>query len=206
MYDTITNYNDRNQTPLFNNNIREVIDQVILEEQGEENNITADTSSPQRNEIENLIDKVANFTIDDVGNDQIKKVVNLTINDVRNNLINKVANLTINDVRNDSNRATTSDAQVHFVGDSAGISHQNLLIRHIIRIRHEEVPVLVPPTEPNITANNQLDMIVSTGVIQAPQALKTPEMQRYISVTAPYNTGENRNPHIVSRNSVDGYT
>ena len=55
MYDTITNYNDRNQTPLFNNNIREVIDQVILEEKVETNNFTVYTFSLQRNKSKYLI-------------------------------------------------------------------------------------------------------------------------------------------------------
>ena len=35
MYDTITNYNDRNPKPLSNAKIREVINIVILEEQAE---------------------------------------------------------------------------------------------------------------------------------------------------------------------------
>ena len=55
-------------------------------------------------------------------------------------------------------------------------SHQNLLSGQMTGIRHEEVPVLVPPTEQRIIANNQLDMTVITGDIQAPQALKTPAM------------------------------
>ena len=101
-------------------------------------------------------------------------MVNLTINNTGNNLIKKAANLTINDSRNNSNRATASDVQVQFVGDSAGIFHQNLLSRRMIEIRHEEVPVLVTPTKPSIIAKNKPAMTVSTAVIQAPQALKTP--------------------------------
>ena len=54
--------------------------------------------------------------------------------------------MTINDVGNDSNGATASDVQVHFLGDSAGISHKNLLSGRMIGIRHEEDPVLVSPT------------------------------------------------------------
>ena len=52
-------------------------------------------------------------------------------------MIDKVANLTINNVRNDSNRATVSDIQVQCAGNSAGISHQNLLSRQMIGIRHD---------------------------------------------------------------------
>ena len=92
----------------------------------------------------------------------------MTIHDVGKNLIDKVKNLTINNVGNNSNGATVSDVQVQFAGDSARIYHQKLLNVWMIGIRYEEVPGLVPPTEPNIIANNQLYMAISTGVIQAP--------------------------------------
>ena len=100
--------------------------------------------------------------------------------------------MTINDFRNDSNRATTSDVQVQFVDNSEGISHQNLLRERMIDIRNEEVPVLVSPTEMNMIANNQPAMTVSTGVIQAPQALKTHSMKEFIMVTTLYNMVEIR--------------
>ena len=51
MYDTITNYNDRNYTPLSNTNIREAIDKEIMEEQAEENNATVDAFNPQRKRV-----------------------------------------------------------------------------------------------------------------------------------------------------------
>ena len=51
MYDTITNYNDRNYTPLSNTNIREAIDKEIMEEQAEANNDTVDTFNPQRKRV-----------------------------------------------------------------------------------------------------------------------------------------------------------
>ena len=105
------------------------------------------------------------MTINDVGNDLINTVTNLKINDIQNNLINKVVNLTVNDVGNDSKRATASDVKVQLVDDSAKIYHQNLLSRQMIKIRNEEVHVLVPLTEPIIIANNQPDMTVSTGII-----------------------------------------
>ena len=47
MYDTITNYNDRNHTPLSKAKIREAVNQVILEEKVESNNVLVDTFSPQ---------------------------------------------------------------------------------------------------------------------------------------------------------------
>ena len=89
MYDTITKYNDQNHTLLSNVNIREAIDKLTREEEVESNNVTVNTFSPQRNEIENLINEVENLTINDVGNNIINKVSNLTINDAGKNLINK---------------------------------------------------------------------------------------------------------------------
>ena len=82
----------------------------MLEEQEERNKVTADTFSAQK-KSEGLINKVANLTINDVGNDLIKKVENLTINDAGNNMIEKVAKLKINNIGNDSKRAITSDVK-----------------------------------------------------------------------------------------------
>ena len=76
--------------------------------------------------------------------------------------------MTINDVGNGLNRATMSEVQVQFAGDSAGIYHQKLLSGKMVGIRHEEVLVLVPSTKPVIIANNQPAMPVGTGVIQTP--------------------------------------
>ena len=95
-------------------------------------------------------------------------------------LINKLTNLTINDIWNNSNRATTSDVQVQFASDPSIISHQNLLSGRVIGIRQEEVPVLVPPKEPIIVAENQSDTNNRNGAIHAPQALKMPNMQELI--------------------------
>ena len=55
----------------------------MLEEKTEANNGTVDTFSPQRSESENIINKVKNLTINDVGNDMIDKVADLKINDAR---------------------------------------------------------------------------------------------------------------------------
>ena len=57
VYDTITNYNDRNHTPLFNANIKEVIDKAMLEGQLEAKNAMLDALSPQRKEGGDLIKK-----------------------------------------------------------------------------------------------------------------------------------------------------
>ena len=76
----------------------------------------------------------------------------------------------------------------------------------MIGIIHEEVPVLVTPTEPSIITNNQLAITVSTGVIQALHAFKTPATQEFITVTTPYNMGANRTPQIFIRTGVDDYS
>ena len=100
-------------------NIREAIDQVMIEEEAEANNATVDTLIPQRNESEN-------------SNDQINEVANLKIKDVENNLINKVTKFRINDARDNSNEATASDVQVQFSENIAVIPHQKLLSSRVI--------------------------------------------------------------------------
>ena len=102
--------------------------------------------------------------------------------------------MTINDNRNDSKGVTAIDVQVHFAGDIAGISHQKLFGGWMIRIRQEEVPVLVSPMQQSIIVNNQPAMNVRTGIIQTPQTLKTPLMQEFIAFTTSYSMGENRTP------------
>ena len=116
----------------------------MREDQVEAKNATLYTFVPQRNNSDNIINKVANLTINDIRNNIINKVANFKINNIVNNLINKVSNLTINDVVNDSNRAIASDLQLQFAADSVRISHHNLLSGRMIGIIHEEVPVLVP--------------------------------------------------------------
>ena len=124
-------------------NIREEINQVILEERviAEANNVTVDTfmGSPQRNDSGDLNDKVEKLTIN-VGNKNnlIDKVANLKINARNENyLIDKLANMTINDVRNDLNRSNASEVQVQFVDDRDGKTHQDLLSSRMVKIRHE---------------------------------------------------------------------
>ena len=113
------------------------------------NNATVDTFSQQIKNSEDLIDKVANLTINNkVVNDMIKIVSNLIINNkVRNDVIDKFKNMTINDVGNDLNGANVSNVQVQFAGDPSVISRQFFFSSRKIGIRHEEVPVLAPPIE-----------------------------------------------------------
>ena len=75
-----------------------------------------------------------------------------------NKLVNAVAifeNTTINIVVYELNVATPSDAQVEFAITSDGITHasngitrQNLLSSQMIRIRHKDIYVVPPPTNP----------------------------------------------------------
>ena len=64
--------------------------------------------------------------------------------------------------------------------------------------------MLVPPTELIIIEKNQPAITVSTGIIQAPHALKTPAMHKLIGVTTPNNTGANSTQRRVNRSIIDG--
>ena len=46
---------------------------------------------------------------------------------------------------------------------------------------HQEVPVLYLLTEPIIGANNQLDLDISTGVIQAPREIAVRIMEEFVA-------------------------
>ena len=90
-----------------------------------------------------------------------------------NNLVNAVANITINEVGYELNTATASDAQVEFASNLDKsthtrnvITHQTLLSIQTIRIRHEEISVLLPLMNPSIAA-----------ITMAPQTLKLPVVQ-----------------------------
>ena len=113
--------------------------------------------------------------------------------------------MTINNVGNYSNRATELDVQVQFIRNSAIISHQYLLSGIIFGIIHDEVLVLILPTYP-IIENNKPAMTISTGVIQAPQELKTPITEEIVAVITVYNTVANKNTWRVSKNGLDGST
>ena len=66
--------------------------------------------------------------------------------------------------------------------------------------------MLVYPLEPIIITNKKLATTVSTGVIQAPQALKTPAIQEFIAAITPLKMGAKRTPQRFIRNGVDGST
>ena len=96
--------------------------------------------------------------------------------------------LTTNDTGNDSSGATVSGIQVKFAVNSAGISHQKLLIRWVIMMIQREVIVMVPPKELITIDKNQPALTNITGLIQTPQALKTPTMHELITETTLYRT------------------
>ena len=122
MYDTITNYNDLNHTPLFNANIREAINKLILGEQAEANNVTVDRLITHKNESGYLVNKVVNFKIS---------------NEVRNNMIDKFANMTINNVGKNLNQANVSELKIKFADNLSRKTHQNLLSIQMIGIRRD---------------------------------------------------------------------
>ena len=122
-------------------------------------------------------------------------------------LMNELANWTKNAFRNDSNGATASDLQVQFAGDLSEVSHQNLLRGWVIGMRQKGVPVLVPTKEPTIFAKNQPAMNNITGIIQTPQALKTPTMQKIIAYMNMYIIMNTKKTHWrIGRTGIDGYT
>ena len=206
MYDTITNYNERNHTPLSKAKIREAINKVILEERSEPNNVTVGMFNTMRKKGENVINKVKKLTINDVGNDLIDKGMNMTINNTGNDMIGCVSNLTINNVGYDLNGTNTSNVQFQLAGDPAGKTDQNLLSIRKTKIILEEVPVLDPPMEQSIGSNNQPYFTFSTGVVQYPKALKTPTAEVVVVIKTAYNMGANRNPWKVSSNGTGGST
>ena len=116
-----------------------------------------------------------------------------------NALVNTVANITINNVIYELNIATTSDEQVN----PNRITHKTVLGSRKNGILHEEVPVLYPLKDPRIFVNNQLALLVRTGVVQAPQALKLSVVQEIITDAASNNTGENRTIFQVYRTGID---
>ena len=96
MFNTLTDYNDHNNTPLSNANILESIRKVIEEESiVDANNVTTDTFSHASNSKRE--DAHAIFTSENL--------------DKFTELIDTVNNLTINTTKYyESNKATTSDA------------------------------------------------------------------------------------------------
>ena len=153
-----------------------------------------------------MVGCIKNMTTNGTVNYLIDKVMNMTINDARNDLIGCVANLIINDTRRNLNRANMSGVQVQFADDRAGKNHQNLLSSQMIGIQHEEIPVLASLTEPSIGTKNKTELTISTGVVQAPQACKSPKMEEVIAIMTAYNTGVNQNPQRTIRTGVGGYT
>ena len=99
MSNTITTFNEKNDAPLFNANIREAIVIFMMEDEEESitdaNTVTADafshTSSSQRENVD------AVFTIEKLYKSE--------------NLVNTINDLTINDAGYELNKAIASDSQ-----------------------------------------------------------------------------------------------
>ena len=116
----------------------------------------------------------------------------------------------INDFGYELNAVNVSDVHVEFESDpyginytSNGITHQKLLGSRTIGVQHEEVSVFTPLTNPRIDENNKPYLLISTGAVQAPQALKYPVVQEIVADTASKNTGENRTLRRVSRTGIE---
>ena len=58
--------------------------------------------------------------------------------------------MTINDVGNDSNQENMIGVKSQFAYDPSVKTNQNILSSRMIRIQHEEIPLLDHPTEPRI--------------------------------------------------------
>ena len=118
LYNTITYYNKRNNTPLSNVNIWEVISQVTIKEEEEPiievNNVTDDTFSlgiiPQR---ENLNARFAS--------ERIKN---------SDKLVNAVANTRMKNVGYELNAAAVSDVQFKLASNPDVSTHTNNRTTH----------------------------------------------------------------------------
>ena len=145
LYNTITNINNHNNTPLSSANIQEAVLEVMREDEEESitdaKNFTTYTSSlASSTQREN---SNATFASEKLENSD--------------NLLDAVSNMKINNVGYELNTATASDAQVEFLSNkdkfthtSNGITRQTLLNSRTISIGHKEVSVFTPPTNPSI--------------------------------------------------------
>ena len=195
---TITNFNYYYNTPLSNVKIQEAVFIVMREDEKgeitEANNFTADvcslSSSLQRNNSNTI------FASEKLENSD--------------NKVDAVKNMTINNVGYELNTATASDAQIYFASNpdksthtSNGDNYQTLLSIRTISICHEDISGLSLHTDPKISSNNQPAFLISTVVVQAPQALQLEVVQEIVTNSATYRTGPNRTPQKVSKTCVD---
>ena len=113
-------------------------------------------------------------------------------------LVNTVANMTINNISYELNTATPLDAQVGFAINKDKINltsnrdnHQKLLSIRTIGICHKYIFSFMPTTDPNIGANNQSALLISTEIVQAQQALQSPAVQETTKDADENRTGPN---------------
>ena len=169
MYKTLTDYNERNNTPLSNENFREAIRKFIKEESiADVNDITGITFSHTSN---TQIDHTKTiFTIEklDKLDKQADTLKDLTINDAKYYESNTVtvSNTQDDHTRNPETFTHTSNGNETVTHNINGNFEQNLL-------RNWTIPVVFP------TMNLRIDQILAPIVV-APQMLLTPKAKEVI--------------------------
>ena len=115
----------------------------------------------------------------------------------------------MNNIVYELNTATMSYSQVEFESDSDKTTHtsnrdthQKLLSRRTIGICNKYISIFSPLMDTKIGANNHPAFLVSTGVLQAPQALQSPSVQEIISDAAADKMGTNRTLQPVIRTGM----
>ena len=84
-----------------------------------------------------------------------------------------------------------------------GITHQNLLGSRMINIQHEEFSVLPPLADTRIGENNQPALFISTGTVQSPHTLKSLAIQEIAADADLNNMGPNKTLRQVSSTGID---
>ena len=135
MYKTVVDYNDRNDTPLSNENILKAVHKVI-EEESDVKNITADIFNHTYNKQRENANAILTSEKLDKSDDLADTLKDLTINDAEY-YVSKSA--TANDAKGDpaSDLKTithTNDGKVKFADNSNGILKQKLLSKRTLHV------------------------------------------------------------------------
>ena len=191
----LTDYNEQNNAPLLNENIRESIHKVTEEESIlDTNNVTADTFSHTPNtqiENENTI-----FTS--------KKL------DKSDELVDILNYLTINEAKYyESDTAIASDSQGDPTHDPETVTHnsnRNEKVTHTSNrsfghklLSDRTIPVVVTKIDPSI------DQRIAT-IFVVPQTLLMPVTKEVVMDAACRGAWVNRTPWLVIRNGINGST
>ena len=179
---TLTDYNDRNNTPLSNQKIRETMVKAVEQESIlDVNNVTADTFSHTSNTQRQNSNTI--FTSEKL--------------DKSDDLEDALQYLTINDAKYyESNTATAIDAQVDLTCNQETVTHTingNETVTHISNgyferklLSNRNIPVVVP------TMNPRVDQSIMP-ILVAPQTLLTPAMKEVVTDLASGGVCVNRN-------------